>query len=58
MFKAKGHEPKKAMMLQKIPCYDFQLNRSQDQMTTLKTSNDLYQKQNEDLISKLKEVCV
>lgn len=37
------------------PC-DFQVNQLQDQIGSLKTSNEHHQKQNEDLISKLKEV--
>lgn len=37
---------------------DFQLNGLQDQVASLKTSNEHLQKQNEDMISKLKEVCV
>lgn len=37
------------------PC-DFQVNQLQDQISSLKTSNEHHQKQNEDLIGKLKEV--
>lgn len=35
----------------------FQLNRLQEQVVTLKTSNENLQRQNEDMIGKLKEVC-
>lgn len=35
-----------------------QLKNLQDQVATLKTSNEHHQKQNEDMISKLKEVCI
>lgn len=36
---------------------DSQLNRLQDQVTGLKTSKEHLQKQNEDMINTLKEVC-
>lgn len=35
---------------------DFQVNRLQDQGSSLKTANEHLQKQNEDLINTLKEV--
>lgn len=38
-------------------CCDLQLNRLQDQVTSLKTSNEHLQKQNDDMINTLKEVC-
>ena len=37
---------------------EFQLKRLQDQVSSLKTSNENHQKQSEELVSKLKEVCV
>lgn len=37
-------------------CY-FQVNQLQHQISSLKTSNENHQKQIEDLVSKLKEVC-
>lgn len=36
----------------------IQLKNLQHQVASLKTSNEHHQKQNEDMISKLKEVCM
>lgn len=36
----------------------FQLKNLRDQVASLKTSNEHHQKQNEDLINKLKEVSI